>query len=712
MMLWNTDTGELVTTFGPLTEPDMDGFPSLVRSYDGSKVISTSYSRSVVWNVWTGERVRTLSSDKFSSASFSPNGERIISGHEDGTVRIWDIKMGVQLGSFKAHDKQVYAAALSDDGIYAASTSVVDGTVRIWNIKTSRLIEQLMTSETGDWILIDESGRFDSNNLDNMNGLNWIVSDDPLTPLAPEIFMRDYFEPRLLARLLMCQKKEADNGLPGACVNEFKRVQPLAMINRVQPEVQIISVVPEPNSSTEVAVTVEVRGVKRSFGEGGRVWESGVYDLHLSHAGQLVRQAPDISEPQPLDTLEDYEADRAAWRRTHHLVEGVGDKRKTFHHIRLPFGGEGGAVEFSAYAFNADRVKSATARYLYAIPQRLPAAERRAYIVAIGVSAYEDHSWNLKYADNDARRILEVLEPRLAATGRYKEVVPVPLLASWKAENDVPKLMVANAAKTNVKTVLDILAGRQVSEDARRAIPNGSRLQKSTPDDLVIIVYSSHGYADEAGNFYLFPYDIGNDAGNVVNEGLLRHVISSAELAVWMRDLDAGDLVMDSAASVEGGGFKPGPMGSKGLGQLAYDKGMRILASTRANDVAWESSVTQQGLLSYALVQNGLVEGKADYLPVDGVIGIAEWLKYAVWRVPQLYDEIKRGQRQSDAKLVTFDPTNLAARPIWCEPRVAHSKAICLRLSSRTGCYIDTKGLVGPRQLIRSAVLLRINRTR
>jgi hypothetical protein len=43
-----------------------------------------------------------------------------------------------------------------------------------------------------------------------------------------------------------------------------------------------------------------------------------------------------------------------------------------------------------------------------------------------------------------------------------------------------------------------------------------------------------------------------------------------------------------SAASVEGSGFKPGPMGARGLGQLAYDKGMRILASTRADDLAWE----------------------------------------------------------------------------------------------------------------------------
>ena len=44
-----------------------------------------------------------------------------------------------------------------------------------------------------------------------------------------------------------------------------------------------------------------------------------------------------------------------------------------------------------------------------------------------------------------------------------------------------------------------------------------------------------------------------------------------------------------SAASVDEAGFKPGPMGSRGLGQLAYDKGMRILAASQADDVALES---------------------------------------------------------------------------------------------------------------------------
>jgi hypothetical protein len=101
--------------------------------------------------------------------------------------------------------------------------------------------------------------------------------------------------------------------------------------------------------------------------------------------------------------------------------------------------------------------------------------------------------------------------------------------------------------------------------------------------------------------------------------------------------VDAGEMALmidacHSAASVEVPGFKPGPMGDRGLGQLAYDKGMRILAATQADDVALESEKLEQGLLSYALVRDGLglKEGKtrrAD-LNGDGRVMLQEWLEY------------------------------------------------------------------------------------
>src|SRR5215472_10344189 len=65
-----------------------------------------------------------------------------------------------------------------------------------------------------------------------------------------------------------------------------------------------------------------------------------------------------------------------------------------------------------------------------------------------------------------------------------------------------------------------------------------------------------------------------------------------------------------SAQSVEANDFKPGPMGSRGLGQLAYDKRIRILAASQSDEVAHEYDYLQHGLLTYVLTHEGWRKAK------------------------------------------------------------------------------------------------------
>jgi hypothetical protein len=96
-----------------------------------------------------------------------------------------------------------------------------------------------------------------------------------------------------------------------------------------------------------------------------------------------------------------------------------------------------------------------------------------------------------------------------------------------------------------------------------------------------------------------------------------------------------------SAAVVEQPWFKPGPMGSRGLGQLAYDKRMRVLAASQANDFAIEASGIGHGLLTYALTIDGLESGKADHQPKNRKIELGEWLAWGVQRVPKLHQSLR-----------------------------------------------------------------------
>jgi hypothetical protein len=79
------------------------------------------------------------------------------------------------------------------------------------------------------------------------------------------------------------------------------------------------------------------------------------------------------------------------------------------------------------------------------------------------------------------------------------------------------------------------------------------------------------------------------------------------ELGGWLRNVQAREIVLvldtcQSGASVGGSGFKPGPMGDRGFGQLVYDKGMRVICATNENAAALEDGGLRHGLLSYALL--------------------------------------------------------------------------------------------------------------
>ncbi len=85
---------------------------------------------------------------------------------------------------------------------------------------------------------------------------------------------------------------------------------------------------------------------------------------------------------------------------------------------------------------------------------------------------------------------------------------------------------------------------------------------------------------------------------------------------------------------------------------------MLFLASTRADDLAWEAEVTPgsfasgQGLLNLALLNRGLVEKNADYRPRDNSIGLGEWLAYSAGAVPDLYNQVVLNRFSQKGRLV------------------------------------------------------------
>ncbi len=666
--VWEVETGKEIAAF----DGNASSINAIAVAPDGEYLVTGNGDKTVrLFKIRTGREIKRFEGHNgfITAVAFSARGNQVVSASDDWTLQIHDVVSGGIVKTFAGHVGGVRSFAVSPDGKHLASAGA-DQSVRIWNIASGEALATLVSLDDGTWTVVTADGRFDTNNLDNPLDLHWIMPDEPLTALPIEIFMRDYYEPRLLSRRLAGE--------------ELRPIRQLANLNRVQPEVRINSVEldacrPEPCVSDRVSVVVEVGRNERKIDSAGKVrtWATGVYDLRLFRDGQLVAQFPDLGEDAlSQDTSTDQGLHR--WRRSHgiELDRGKGKTEVTFRGIGLPRRKGVGQVVLSAYAFNEDRVKSATARRRFALPKQWTPRLGRAYLVMVGVNAFENPHWDLRYAAADARRLGAVLQDRLRmavdpATGKrlYQEIVSVSLISEADPRSDSHRLREHNATKDKIRAVLERLGGKAVAPERLVGITGSEYLAPARPEDLVLIALSTHGVTDAEGRFYLLPHDIGQGAKHSLDPSDLKRTISSDELSAWLRPLDARDLVMivdacHSAASVEGENFKPGPMGSRGLGQLAYDKGMRILAASQVDQYAIETEAIGQGLLSYALVHDGLERGAADFRPRDRRILLSEWLAYGKARVPELYREWQRGELVLSGKAAVLRPSNSARDPV------------------------------------------------
>ncbi|MCY2992532.1 MAG: hypothetical protein NTY19_32320 [Planctomycetota bacterium] len=71
----------------------------------------------------------------------SPDGQRLATAHQDGTLRIWDVagKLATLVGEPRAHDLAVLSVCFSQDGRRLVTGSG-DNTVKLWNLETNRAI--------------------------------------------------------------------------------------------------------------------------------------------------------------------------------------------------------------------------------------------------------------------------------------------------------------------------------------------------------------------------------------------------------------------------------------------------------------------------------------------------------------------------------------------------------------------------------------------
>lgn len=550
-----------------------------------------------LWDVASGTEIGALKGHGkgVTQVAFSRDGRLLASGSSNNTIRIWDVGARRELRTLAGHTANIESIDFSPDGRLLASASD-DGGTFLWDVNTGEhLLTLISLDDGGEWIVITPQGLFDGTPV-AWNQILWRYNQDTFNVAPIEWFFNEFYSPGLLGDIFAGKR-------PKVALDVSKK-------DRRQPVVKLSA-----SGETSIATAIAARTIKIKIdvadasADKDNAQGSGARDVRLFRNGSLVKVwHGDVLNGKPTVSLEEEITVTA------------------------------GANRLTAYAFNKDNVKSKDAQLALTGADSLKRAGT-AYIIAVGVNEYANPQYNLKYAVADAQSFGEEVRLRQKQVAQFERVEVVPLINE-------------NATKANILSVLNRLAGVPGVPSLKAGPLDG--LKRAEPEDTVIIYFAGHGTA-QAQRFYLIPHDLGyaGERTKLNEPGLktiLEHSISDVELERAVEGLDAGHLLLiidacNSGQALEAEEKRRGPMNSKGLAQLAYEKGMYILTAAQSYQAALEAAQFGHGLLTYALVEEGLKTAVADSEPKDGILNAREWLDFATDRVPQMQEaKMKEGR--------------------------------------------------------------------
>ncbi|KAG2070646.1 WD40 repeat-like protein [Suillus decipiens] len=110
---------------------------------DRQRMMTCSLDGSLrVWNLKSGKQIGDDWRDGDSGVwtiALSPNGKKVVSGSKDGGVRLWDIDTGKIITKWMGHTQPVVSVCWSQDGRRVVSGSH-DGTARVWDVENEETI--------------------------------------------------------------------------------------------------------------------------------------------------------------------------------------------------------------------------------------------------------------------------------------------------------------------------------------------------------------------------------------------------------------------------------------------------------------------------------------------------------------------------------------------------------------------------------------------
>jgi serine/threonine protein kinase len=113
------------------------GVTRLGWSDDGRQLVTTGADASIKsWDTGTGALSRSLEAAQGPAAAFDVLGRRVLTGHGDGRVVLWDVEQGEMVGSYRRSHAAISAVSFAGDQSRFVAASL-DHVIALWDTRSS-----------------------------------------------------------------------------------------------------------------------------------------------------------------------------------------------------------------------------------------------------------------------------------------------------------------------------------------------------------------------------------------------------------------------------------------------------------------------------------------------------------------------------------------------------------------------------------------------
>ena len=156
--LWTRPTWDLQQTI----TAHSDWVRCLCFTPDGEKLVSGSFDKTIkLWQLETGEVIHTLVDHPKGvfALAVSPDGKLLASGSWDEMIKLWDLEAGKLLHNLTEHNASVRSLAISSDSQTLVSGSF-DQTIKLWHLPDGTVTKTIANDESIAAIALSPNGKF------------------------------------------------------------------------------------------------------------------------------------------------------------------------------------------------------------------------------------------------------------------------------------------------------------------------------------------------------------------------------------------------------------------------------------------------------------------------------------------------------------------------------------------------------------------------